>query len=83
MDTDVELDNNLAKIAPYAGSAVLVKFNTQKGNNITYRIILQDKKAVPFGADIYDENNNKIGLVGQGGLVHFNSQSEQGTVIVK
>ncbi|EPL3989915.1 fimbria/pilus outer membrane usher protein [Providencia stuartii] len=83
MDTDVELDNNLAKIAPYAGAAVLVKFNTQKGNNITYRIILQDKKAVPFGADIYDENNNKIGLVGQGGLVHFNSQSEQGTVIVK
>ncbi|MEX6001019.1 FimD/PapC C-terminal domain-containing protein [Providencia vermicola] len=83
MSTDIDLDNNLIKVAPYAGSAVLVKFDTKKGNNITYRITLQDKNAVPFGADIYDENNNKIGLVGQGGLVHFNSQSEQGTVFVK
>lgn len=83
LNTDVDIDNNMVKIAPYAGSAVLVKFNTQKGNNITYRIILQDKTSVPFGADIYDEDNNKVGLVGQGGLVHFISQSEKGTVFVK
>lgn len=83
MNTDVELNNNLVKIAPYAGSAVLVKFDTQKGNNITYRIKLQDNKSVPFGANIYDENNSKVGLVGQGGLVHFNSKLEKGIVYIK
>lgn len=83
MNSDIEIANNMVKVAPYAGSAVLVKFKTEKGNNITYRIMLQDKKSVPFGADIYDESNNKIGLVGQGGLVHFISQLEAGTVFVK
>ena len=83
MNTDIDIDNNMVKIAPYAGSSVLVKFDTKKGTNIIYRIKLQDNKSVPFGADIYDENNNKVGLVGQGGLVYFNSQSAQGTVIVK
>ncbi|MEY0302722.1 fimbria/pilus outer membrane usher protein [Providencia manganoxydans] len=83
LNTDIDIENNMVKVAPYAGSAVLVKFNTQKGNNITYRIMLLDKKSVPFGADIYDEDNNKVGLVGQGGLVHFISQSEKGTAFVK
>ncbi|OHT24748.1 fimbria/pilus outer membrane usher protein [Providencia stuartii] len=83
MSTDVELNNNLVKVAPYAGSAVLVKFDTQKGNNITYHIKRQDQQPVPFGANIYDENNNKIGLVGQGGLVYFNSKLEKGVVYIK
>ncbi|EMI5490445.1 fimbrial biogenesis outer membrane usher protein [Providencia stuartii] len=83
MSSDVEIDNNMAKVAPYAGTAVLVKFNTQKGINVSYRILLQDKTNVLFGADIYDETNNKIGLVGQGGLVHFISQSNSGNVFVK
>ncbi|MEX6315239.1 fimbria/pilus outer membrane usher protein [Providencia manganoxydans] len=83
MSSDVEIDNNMAKVAPYAGSISLVKFKTQKGNNITYRIILSNNKSVPFGSDIYDENNNKVGLVGQGGLVHFNATDEQGLVFVK
>ncbi len=83
MSTDVDIDNNMVKIAPYAGSSVLVKFETKKGMNITYRIKLQDNKSVPFGADIYDENNRKVGLVGQGGLVYFNSQSAQGKITVR
>lgn len=83
MSSDVEIDNYMAKVAPYAGSISLVKFKTQKGNNITYRIILSNNKSVPFGSDIYDENNNKVGLVGQGGLVHFNATDEQGLVFVK
>lgn len=83
MSSDVEIDNNMAKVAPYAGSISLVKFKTQKGNNITYRIILSNKKLVPFGSDIYDENNNKVGLVGQGGLVHFNAADEKGLVFIK
>nr|WP_282561873.1 MULTISPECIES: fimbria/pilus outer membrane usher protein [unclassified Providencia] len=83
MSSDVEIDNNMAKVAPYAGTAVLVKFNTQKGINISYRILLQDKSAIPFGSDVYDSSNNKIGLVGQGGLVHFISQSDSGTIFIK
>lgn len=67
MNDDVELIGGGKRIVPYYGSMVKVDFDTHYGHAILINITSPENTiSVPMGADVTDEENNSIGMVGQG-----------------
>lgn len=64
----VDVEDTRKKIVPTAGSAVLIKMDTQQ-NKLTFVQFLQrSAETIPFGASVTDEKGNDLGMVGQNGL---------------
>lgn len=81
-DLGVEFENTAQEVVPRAGSVVKVKFNTHTGTPLL--IISSWKGApLPFGADIFDDENTPIGAVSQGGVIYVKVSKEKGTLTVK
>ena len=78
-----ELDNSQQRIAPYAGAAVKVKFNTVIGNAILVKALRSGGKAVPMGADVLDDSNSVIGMVGQGSQAYLRTDKLKGTLTAR
>ena len=78
-----EINNGQQRVAPYAGAAVKVKFNTVIGNAILVKAIRSDGKAVPMGADVLDESESIIGMVGQGSQAYLRTDKLKGTLIAR
>jgi len=66
---DVQLDNTSAQIAPRAGAVVMVKFKTENGRFVLIQTKLPDGKTLPFGAEVRDEQDRVVGVVGQAGRI--------------
>lgn len=69
---DIVFDKTVANIVPYENSVVRVNFATRIEKNLTFRAVMPDGKALPFGADIVNEQGERIGVVGQGSLLFIN-----------
>lgn len=83
MDGDAELLETEKKIAPYAGAAVRLKFETKIGKALLIFAKLIDGTNVPIGADVLDEKGNYIGTVGQGGQFYFRSENDKGRLTLE
>ncbi|QBR02345.1 fimbrial biogenesis outer membrane usher protein [Paraburkholderia pallida] len=81
--TGAELTGNQLRVAPYPGSAVLLRFSTLTGHAVLIRSTLPDGKPLPLGADVLNSDGAAIGMVGQGGQVYARVPSERGVVTVK
>lgn len=82
MSTNVELQNTQARIAPFEGAITKVEFKTNAG--IPLLITIQrNNGAIPFGSVAYDEQNNEVGSIGQGGLLYARVENASGRLIVK
>jgi outer membrane usher protein len=80
---DTQLDATDQVIAPHAGAVVLLKFNTIAGHTILVEGRLTSGAPLPFGADVFDEQNQQIGAVGQGGRLEARVTQMQGRLTVK
>jgi outer membrane usher protein len=80
---NVQLDATSSQVAPHAGSVVMVKFKTTYGRTAVLRLHRTDGKPMPFGADIIDEHNQNIGVVGQGGQALVRGVQDSGTLKVQ
>lgn len=78
----VELENTSARVAPYAGAVVKVKYNARRGLPILITAT-QQGKPLPFGADVLDSKGNVVGSVGQAGQAYALVEEEQGTLTVR
>jgi len=78
-----EINNGQQRVAPYAGAAVKVKFNTVIGNAILVKAIRSDGKAVPMGADVLDDSESIIGMVGQGSQAYLRTDKLKGTLVAR
>lgn len=79
---DIEFENTSHKVAPYSGAVVKVDFTTTRGMGLL--ITLTDAgKRVPFGADVLDDGNNVVGVVGQGKRIYARVVKEAGTLRVR
>ncbi|WP_130831607.1 fimbria/pilus outer membrane usher protein [[Erwinia] mediterraneensis] len=58
-----ELNENQKKVAGYAGAMLKVRFKTRRGYPLLIK--LRNSDAVALNADVIDENDNVVGLVGQ------------------
>ncbi|MBV1691306.1 fimbrial biogenesis outer membrane usher protein [Novosphingobium sp. G106] len=80
---DVDLTNTSQQIAPHANAAVMLKFGTRSGPGVVITARLLDGSPVPFGADVLDETDVEIGLVGQNGQMFLRGVPEAGDLLVK
>ncbi|WP_157774672.1 fimbria/pilus outer membrane usher protein [Aeromonas sp. CA23] len=74
-----ELAENRSTVAPYAGAAVKVKFNTVTG----YPVLIKLDHSVPMGADVFDSSNTIVGMVGQGSQIYARVGDKKGVLNVK
>ena len=51
-----------------------------QGQSALLNIVRSDGKNIPFAADIYDEQNNVIGNVGQGGQAFVRGIGQEGNI---
>lgn len=79
---NVELENTSQQVVPYFGAVVKVKYNTKQGAPILVNATYQGE-ALPFGADVFDDQGNSVGSVGQGGQLYARVAENKGRLRVK
>ncbi|MFC3550751.1 fimbria/pilus outer membrane usher protein [Lysobacter cavernae] len=77
---DVQLAATSARVAPYAGSVAMLRFETEYGRTALVRARTGDGRAVPFGAEGRDAQGRVLGIVGQGGRLLVRGADAQGTM---
>jgi len=80
---DVQLDSTSAQVAPYAGAMVMLKFKTQNGRTVLIRSKLDNGDAPPFGAEVFNEKNAVLGVVGQAGQILVRGVDPTGKLSVR
>ena len=80
MSTDVELMETSQRIAPYSGAITKVNFATKSGKAIYIKSALKDGQSLPFAAEVFNSNQESIGLVAQGGLVYVRTAALKDTL---
>lgn len=85
MSQNVELKDGQYQFAPYAGANIKVNFKTVKG----YPILITAKRShtssdiIPMGADIMNDDNQNVGMVGQGNQFYIRSDKMSDKLKVK
>ena len=74
---DVELKLTGQAVVPRAGAATLLLYPTRTGGLQVITAWLSDGTALPFGAQILDEQGSELGLVGQGSQLYVRSTGDQ------
>lgn len=82
MATDIELEDNQQRVAPYAGAAVKLSFATLEGTAVLIDTAA-GKRTLPPGAEAFDESNRVIGMVGQAGQVYARLPNDEGRLQVR
>ncbi|WEN15217.1 fimbrial biogenesis outer membrane usher protein [Rhodanobacter sp. AS-Z3] len=80
---DVQLDNTSTQLAPRAGAVVMVKFKSESGRFLLFQAQLENGKTLPFGAEVTDEQNHTVGVVGQVGQIMVRVPHESGQLKVQ
>jgi len=80
---DVALESASHNVAPYAGAVVLLPFKTSNGLAMLIRTLDQDGAPLPFGANVFDEDGNNVGVVGQAGKAFVRTVHPQGELTVR
>jgi len=66
---DVELENTSQQVAPRAGAVVRLKYKTLSGRAMFITSALPTGEALPFGAEVSDDEGGNVGVVAQGGRI--------------
>lgn len=83
MSTDVELLETVQYIAPYEGSISLIDFKTKSGKAIYIQATTVKGENLPFAAEIFNSNNENIGMVAQGSTAFIRTDKLADTITVK
>jgi outer membrane usher protein len=81
-DLGVEFENTAQEVVPRAGSVVKVQFKTHTGTPLLI-VSAYKGEPLPFGADIFDDDNTHIGAVSQGGVIYVKVSKPKGTLTIK
>ena len=83
MSNDVELQTTTRQSAPYAGSIVKISYPTRAGVPLLIHVKKKGGETLPFGASVYDKDNQNVGLVGQGSRVFVRSDKTHDQLTIK
>ncbi|MBA4707807.1 fimbria/pilus outer membrane usher protein [Aquitalea aquatica] len=83
MSDGVELDYTSTEVVPRSGSVVLAKFKTKKGIPLLFKTSFPNGQPLPFGASVYDKDENIVGEIGQSGKLFARVKYESGQLVVK
>ncbi|WP_181012943.1 fimbria/pilus outer membrane usher protein [Citrobacter amalonaticus] len=82
MEQDTELKETSTKVVPRAGAIVYVPFATDARRSVFFRLSMKNGKNIPLGAEIFNENNEAVGTVGQSGRAFTRGIDQSGTLSV-
>ncbi|WP_239482687.1 fimbria/pilus outer membrane usher protein [Paraburkholderia sp. C35] len=80
---DVEFDSTSESAAPRLGSIVLFKYRTDTGRATLIRAPRASGEALPFGAEVQNEQGRSVAVVGQDSRIFTRDLHEKGTLTVK
>lgn len=83
MAETVELASTSRAVVPDAGAAIKVSFPTRVGYSLLLETRQADGKPVPFGAEVFDERQQSVGNVGQGGQLYARVTRKTGTLTLR
>ena len=81
----LQIKSTSMHVAPTAGAIVKLKFETENaGRAAVLRTKLADGKPLPFGAEVFDDGDQKVGTVGQAGrVIAYGLKADSGELTVK
>lgn len=82
LENDVELKSTSATLVPRDAAVVFASFETDEGRSAIVNMTRSDGKALPFGAEVY-ENDGQIGNMGQGGQAFVRGINDSGELTVR
>lgn len=82
MAVDIELEDNQQRVAPYAGAAVKLSFSTIQGTAALIDVTTR-RGSLPQGAEVFDEHNQVVGMVGQANQVYARLPAMKGQLTVR
>lgn len=82
LSNNVELNLTSQKVAPYSGAVVKLKYDTTVGYPALIHAPMANGQALPFGAEVFDEQGLHVGVVGQGGRVFARVPTTEGVLKV-
>ncbi|MGC1549123.1 MAG: fimbria/pilus outer membrane usher protein [Rhodanobacter sp.] len=80
---DVQLDATSTQVAPYAGAVVMLKFKTENGRALIVQANFANGEALPFGAEVFNEKDISLGVVGQSGQILVRGVDQSGRLSVR
>jgi len=83
LSTDVALSTSTRQVAPTAGAAVLLRFETEHGYSILLSGRRDDGSYLPFAAAVLDEQGRNVGHIAQGGQALLRVPQTRGTLTVR
>ncbi len=78
IDHGAELQENQSVTIPYAGASIKTKFNTRQGH-----AILIQSEGLLMGAEVFDEEQEQVGMVGQGSQIYARVKNNNGKLQVR
>ncbi|MGL5631763.1 MAG: fimbria/pilus outer membrane usher protein [Azovibrio sp.] len=83
INAQAELQENQRRIAPYAGATVKIEFKTLMGYALLMKVKLVDDSQLPLGANVLDDQNKVIGMVGQASQIYARAENIKGSLKVR
>jgi outer membrane usher protein len=80
---NVELKATTVNVAPRAGTVSKLRYETSVGRALLIDAKLPDGNPLPFGADVFDEKGDSVGVVGQASRVFVQGLEKSGVLTVR
>ncbi|WP_339070050.1 fimbria/pilus outer membrane usher protein [Pseudomonas idahonensis] len=80
---DVELETTSQQVAPRAGAVVMLRYPTVVGRPVLLKLVRDDGKSIPLGAQVLTAGGDALTQVGQGGSTFLRGLEGQGRLLVK
>ncbi|WP_061941221.1 fimbria/pilus outer membrane usher protein [Collimonas pratensis] len=80
---DIQFKETSKTIAPRMGSVIMYKFETDNSRAVTIKALRSDGKPLPFAAEVLNEMQQPVGVVGQGSKAFVRKVSNTGVLTVK
>ncbi|MFT0805527.1 fimbria/pilus outer membrane usher protein [Avibacterium paragallinarum] len=78
LPSTVELSATEQSVIPRANQAILVNFETEQGAVVFFELTNDEKDLPPLGTEVFDQNNQSVGVVAQGGTIYTRGIAESG-----
>ncbi|MEJ5073153.1 fimbria/pilus outer membrane usher protein [Enterobacter ludwigii] len=82
MESDTELKETSVRVVPRAGAIIEVPFNTDDRRSVFLLMRKADGSNVPFGAEVMNEQNEQVGMLGQNGRAFTRGLQDSGHLTV-
>ena len=83
LDNDIEMKSTSATVIPRRGAVVMSQFATDQGRSAIINLVRSDGQPIPFTAEVFDQNNNMLGTVGQGSQAFVRGIDDSGELEVR